>query len=76
MCHRIGTTVYRYFTSLFVCLCICLLSIKLPECKCYFTYFINYHMINPRVILGVIMMILKYSISRIVDPKVENDTSS
>ena len=30
-------------------------------------------MINPRVILGVIMMILKYSISRIVDPKVENE---
>ena len=36
-------------------------------------------MINPSVISGVILIILKYSISRIVDLKVENefiDTSS
>ena len=31
-------------------------------------------MINPGVISGVILIILKYSTSRIVDPKVENDT--
>ena len=41
--------------------------------------YLLYHMINPSVISGMILIILKYSISRILDFKVENefiDTSS
>ena len=75
MCQAMRTTVYRYFTSLFVCL---FFSIK-PSKSMFVYLLIKNHMINPSVISGVIIIILKYRISRIVDLKVENefiDTSS
>ena len=60
------TTVYKYFTSLFVCVFLSISTIKMN-----FFFYIFLKIINTHIISGV--KISKYSFPRIVDPKCESE---